>query len=268
MLSKPMMAWYLSPAGGCLRGLVLAAWLVHLGACGVEAPTSDGPAVSLAGRGDAPGEFWRIAHPLVGPVDTIFVHDYRQGRLTVLSPRLEFVRVITNVLYPPDLVLIDGTFVLGRQIPTAERWDPATGERLARVDVSSAWFVGAPGPHEDPFQPPDPIIEAVTEDHRGLLWVLLRDAAADWQPPHPSEVNWEQPVTPESYDAAHDWVLEVVDPETAAVIASHRFESAPWLNPRSMLLATLRPYWVDPDPEAHVTFDVWRLDLVAKEEHR
>jgi hypothetical protein len=142
-----------------------------------------------------------------------------------------------------------------------EQWNPRTGERLQQVEVASDWFVGAPGPHDDPMSPPDPLVDKIFE-RDGLVWVLLRDKALSWRPPPRSEAHLERPVTAESYDATYDWVFEIVDPATGRVVASRRFDKAPWLNPRSGLLATLRPMDMS---QPYVTFDVWNVHLRQEE---
>ena len=278
----------------------------------------DGQFLRGLGRsGAGPGEYRRTAYPLVGPGDTLFIHDYFLRRMTVVSPDLEIVRIVPDVAYPPDLVLEGGSFVLARQIPTPqqigypihvmgpdgsllrsfgtdipehrpdirflttrivgpgtgdtiwaaapgryvmERWDAATGQRLERVNVASSWFVGADGP-EEPSEMPRGILLALFEDEQERIWVLLRDGDPGWKPPSMESMHLEQPVTAESYDERYDFVVEVVDPHSARVLASRRFDDALWLDQRSRLVTTLRPL---EDTTTFVTFDIWKLHLQPK----
>ncbi len=104
---------------------------------------------------------------------------------------------------------------LGRYV--IEKWDPATGARLSRVQVHSSWFVESPRYPAGPKDRPHPIVEALWE-REGLLWILIRDADANWKPsPEP-----ERRLTPSTMNEIYDWVIEVVDPSSGAVLASMR----------------------------------------------
>ncbi len=63
-----------------------------------------------------------------------------------------------------------------------EHWDPVAGKKLGQVVVVSSWFKESPSLGNDERVRPMPIIEALWHNE-GLLWVLLRDADANWRPP-------------------------------------------------------------------------------------
>lgn len=93
-------------------------------------PTANGTAVAiydslgkfrtLLGKpGNGPGEFQRIRRIFVGDGDSLYVHDWGTGRLTVFGPDLRLVRS-TAFPYPVAGVLPSGDFWVAEQVAQAE----------------------------------------------------------------------------------------------------------------------------------------------------
>jgi hypothetical protein len=118
-----------------------------------------------------------------------------------------------------------------------EKWDPESGTRVARIGVRSSWFSDAMSWPADETVRPSPLIEALSEDSNGLVWVLTRVAASDWKPP--ARANEERPLLIEEWQQTHDWILEAIDPVTGMVAASRRFTQATWLSFDGPVLAFL-----------------------------
>jgi hypothetical protein len=263
----------------------------------------------LGGPGEGPGEFRTIRRALIGPGDSIHVHDWGTGRVTVYGPDLRLARM-QRMAHLPSLVLPDGAYVViadplqtagnfghvvriigpdgfmlrsfGTDSPaygantdmlatrwvaqaregdiwtaapgryTLVRWDPSTGERVQEVVVESDWFQEtASWPADERTRPP-PVIESIWQDN-DLLWVVLRDADLDWEPPPPVLANVERVMHAEEYEQEYDWVIEAIDPDDGSVIASHRFRYILWTRPPSNVLVSFREATV-----AGTTYDVWR----------
>jgi len=143
-----------------------------------------------------------------------------------------------------------------------ERWDPRRGVRLDSVEVESPWFRQSVRlPRDESMERPVSLIQGIWEDEDGLVWVLARDAAEDWQPAETSLLH--QTLEPEARNRIHDAVLEVIDPATGAVLVSRRFDERLWVHPGSGLLTSHETS--DPFVEA---FDVWIAHLHVEEEPR
>jgi hypothetical protein len=74
---------------------------------------------TIGRRGAGPGEFVRISVPILGRADSIYVHDFGLGRVSVIGPDLQVARSFA-ARYRPWLVRDDGTFVVAEQIGTPE----------------------------------------------------------------------------------------------------------------------------------------------------
>ena len=107
------------------------------------------------------------------------------------------------------------TSAKGRYI--LEKWNPVNGARLARLPVHSSWFIESSNYPANQNARPRPIIQALWE-RQGLLWVLIRDADANWKPSTEAERSW----SPSTITTIYDWVMEAVDPSSGAVLASLR----------------------------------------------
>jgi hypothetical protein len=105
-----------------------------------------------------------------------------------------------------------------------ERWDPSRGTRLEKVQVKSSWFIASSTMARVGERPNSMIVSLWEGD--GVLWVLTRTADAQWR--RPANPGVERPHDASEYDRTFDWVLEAVDPVSAAVIAYSRFEKALW----------------------------------------
>jgi hypothetical protein len=139
-----------------------------------------------------------------------------------------------------------------------EQWESVTGSKKKHVTAVSSWFresVRAP----DAGQKPTPVILSLWEVD-GLLWVLLQDADADWQPPTtpPRDAAFD----PDEHDRRYDCVLEVVDPISGKVLASRRYGHALWGRAPSFLLASRVPSGSGNQTQ----IDVWRPRLVVGKE--
>jgi hypothetical protein len=134
-----------------------------------------------------------------------------------------------------------------------ERWDPQTGKKLQRVDVASTWFKDSDVYDADERTRPVSVIEGVWEDEQGLVWLLIRASDADWRPP--ARANIERIMDDAEYNATYDWIIEVVEPGTARVLASTRVPDVLWYRgPAPLLLSPV-------DSDSLVIFDVLRARL-------
>jgi hypothetical protein len=136
-----------------------------------------------------------------------------------------------------------------------ERWHSGTGKRLSSLAIRSPWF------KESVRQPagerPNPTIQSLWESD-GYLWILLRDADANWKPAAASA--GDRPYAADVNDRTYDWVLEAIDPTTGAVLSTRRFPSALWARSPDALLTTR-------EAKAGVsTIHVWRSRLTTGKE--
>ena len=139
---------------------------------------------------------------------------------------------------------------------TIERWDPATGQRVQSTSVRSTWFVESGAPRRDETSKPTALFTALWE-RDGLIWTLVRDVAPDWKPP----AKTEQPWSVQSYNMEHDWVIEVVDPESGRVLATRRSAFALARVPPHNLLAS----YALTQTGVAAGVDIWQPELVRKE---
>ncbi len=134
-----------------------------------------------------------------------------------------------------------------------ERWDPSTGEQLQSTRIRSDWFRESDEPTDVAVYPP-PRVEGLWEDEDGLVWTIVRDADADWEPP-PRAVE-ELPFDLQEYNRLFDWMIEVVDPGSGRALASRRFSEVLWYLPPSRILVSP----VDTILTT-VAYDVWNPTL-------
>jgi hypothetical protein len=119
-----------------------------------------------------------------------------------------------------------------------EKWNPSSGQLEHSVRVQQDWFAEmGEWPDNERVRPPS-IIESFWESERGLLWVVLRVADANWVPPR--NANQERILDPDEYDQLFDWLIEVVEPTAGTVVASRRFASVLWTRPPSTVVVTTR----------------------------
>jgi hypothetical protein len=166
--------------------------------------------------------------------------------------------------YRPDLTRLLNRVVAparGGRVWTAapgryvlERWDPDSGRREARLIVPSSWFRESDRPEPD-TERPSPIIVGIWEDADSLVWVLHRDADSGWQP----EPLGHVPLDFDLYGKLHDWVIEVIDPVSARVLASRRFPEYLGYRAPSALLVSIREVEF-----SGTVLDIWRPVLQPK----
>jgi hypothetical protein len=142
-----------------------------------------------------------------------------------------------------------------------ERWDVNSGQKLTHIDVQSTWFRESANPNQGPEDRPDPIVVGLWESDDGLIWILLRDADSDWQPPTPLPGAAERAFDIDYYSQQHDWVIEVVDTATGRIIASRRFPNYLGYRPPTRLLVSLNSIDV-----LGVVLDVWQPVLQPAED--
>jgi hypothetical protein len=106
----------------------------------------------------------------------------------------------------------------GRHI--VERWN-ASGKRLSRIEIKSAWFRSTPGPAPR-NERPSPNVLAIWEDG-DILWLLSRDADAKWAPP-PAVGGGERGLSADEYQRTYDWILEAVHIPSETLVATRRFD--------------------------------------------
>ena len=169
----------------------------------------------------------------------------------------------SGLTYHPDIQLRidrgvgpgrDGSIwavALGRYV--LERYDPVSGARLDSVVVTSPWFRESDRFGNDVRGRPSPILEHVWEDSLGFLWVLGREADPEWRPA-PADAHESS----HDRDAIYDWILEVVDPDDARVVASRRIPTYPRVRHPAYSMITLGP------DSTEVTHHIWRLSLASK----
>ena len=101
-----------------------------------------------------------------------------------------------------------------------ERWDTATGRRLAQVTVKSTWFrESSRSAGQD--QVANPTIVTIWAE-QDLVWVLYRVADPRWSPRRRPER--ELAVQGENAHLRSDWVLEAVRSDTGSVVAMKSFD--------------------------------------------
>jgi hypothetical protein len=169
--------------------------------------------------------------------------------------------------YRPDLRLLTDRIVAPSHDRTVwampqgkyliERWAPDTGKRLSSVQVASTWFVESTAFPSDGRTRPKPFIQALWEQD-GLIWTLIRDADANWSP---SDGKTERSWNVDLINSLHDWVIEVIQPESGKIIASQRYPTAYWVTPSVPLLTSHGP---EKAGEPKVV-NVWKPVLKRKE---
>jgi hypothetical protein len=142
-----------------------------------------------------------------------------------------------------------------------EQWNAMSGQRTRAIDVKSDWFREVDAwPDDESIRPPA-VIETLWEDDTGIIWVLLRDADADWRAPPAS--NGERRITAEEYERTYDWIVEAIDAETGTVVASKRFRHILWGRAGSTVLVSARSITA-----TQSTYDVWKPRLTPRQPAR
>ncbi len=102
-----------------------------------------------------------------------------------------------------------------------ERWDTATGRRLAQVAVKSTWFHESHAPAE-PNQVANPIILTIWAE-KDLVWILYRVPDPHWVPRSMNPADFAP--TGEVANRRSDWILEAVRIDTGSVVAMKTFDN-------------------------------------------
>jgi hypothetical protein len=138
-----------------------------------------------------------------------------------------------------------------------ERWDTA-GKQTAHVVREAPWFSAwSEMPQGSPnLVPPRPMIAAIHEDRRGLLWVLINVPGADWKKRATSELHG---IPVYEKDEFYDSIIEVIDPVRGVVVASQRFPQ--WMHPRFIDEGYVSSYVEDDD--GILLIKVWSVELTG-----
>lgn len=173
--------------------------------------------------------------------------------------RADMRRLLTRAVGPA----VDGTVWTappGRYL--IERWDPGTGDMLERIPRNApSWFTESGAPAGDPREVrPNTVITAVWGDDEGFVWLFMDVPADDWRPLYNRGEAPEQG-NPGERNQVFDWLLEVIDPASGALIASKRFSTELWTRPPSH-------YFVSPAGirDDAVLFQISRPTLMRMEE--
>lgn len=140
----------------------------------------------------------------------------------------------------------------------AELWTP--GGKLAVLRRDADWFrpvsvVQLPGLQK----PPTPSVKGIWLDVNGRLWTLLRVPDAKWrpQPGAPADRSGTRTRPVIHWDEEFDAIVEVIDTQTGALLASQRFDAA---------LVQMLPggfvTWYREDADAEPFLEIWQLRFV------
>lgn len=191
----------------------------------------------LGRRGPGPGEFLLARYLVVGPGDTVYVTDAQAGRMSVFSPRLEFMRSPSDATVARAAsfeVLANGAIVVATDVPTRNRIGFPLHLYGRGLD-----FVRSFGSDRPSFDPRHPLLarRRLRRSHDGGVWsarateyvidrfdpsgglTLRLERTARWFPPHKGTNLSEDPEPkPRIMAIAEDslrrlWVLAVVKDE-------------------------------------------------------
>ncbi len=147
-----------------------------------------------------------------------------------------------------------------------EQWDTA-GKRVADIVRTVEWF--PPVVNRAVIrrgERPTPQTRDLYEDPRGLLWVVITVASADWHDhlgPPVTRTGLVSGTTTTTYPQLddgrmHDSMIEVIDPKTQRLVATTRFAGLMLFSLGDRYFASYR------EAENGIPFvDVWRLRLVG-----
>ena len=108
-----------------------------------------------------------------------------------------------------------------------ELWDPWTGERIR--ELSTEWpefrIDESGGREADPRRyEPSTLVAGLIHEPEGVLWVLLRHAAPDWEPDYgPDEPVPRRGLTLEEWERFYDRVVLAVDDASGEILGEGRF---------------------------------------------
>jgi hypothetical protein len=139
-----------------------------------------------------------------------------------------------------------------------EQWD-RTGRKLDELRRNAGWFPshGRSGLRSE-SEPPNPSIFSLWIDRDGRAWVLIAVPGAEWQSAifRRGVLHGRTVYGVSDYNTYYDTLLEVIDIESAAVIARGRLTARPWNASGDGLILTFT------DSEAGAFVEVWRPRIV------
>ena len=145
----------------------------------------------------------------------------------LVTPRTEDLALARAIAATVDK---PGFWAVPRNSYAIERWS-VQGKRERVLERRAPWFE----PYEDhtdltigPDDPPRPQVMSLFQDQNGLRWTFVIVPDPDWRqglverrdPQHGTYYAYE------SYDRVFDTRIEVMDPSTGDLVASHRFNDA------------------------------------------
>ncbi len=140
-----------------------------------------------------------------------------------------------------------------------EEWD-ITGRMLRQLERTVEWF----RPYEKrdvlgPSAPPQPNIESIYIDSKGLIWVFTAVGARDWRqnivPRKPME-GIAPGFEPTSLSGIYDTMVEIIDPDTRRVLVSQRVDGLVWgMLSDSLIFSDAQ------DEDGFPTYQLWRVDV-------
>lgn len=139
-------------------------------------------------------------------------------------------------------------------------WEPLEGTLLETLHPEAPWFEGVLPGSDLRSDRPSSIVTGIWTDEAGVVWVLFRVAADDWEPCCDGEPPPRRPQmgTTELQTVFLDFVVQAVHPETGGVLAEQRFSSPLGNTPGAREVFT-----VHPDEQAEsVAYRLWQPTLI------
>ena len=117
-----------------------------------------------------------------------------------------------------------------------EAWDPENSAVLIRLEGSPDWFTPGPPQRGYPLAAPGPSVIQGLEYHEGLLWITTSVADAEW-----AQLSDARPEDGDlDGNKLMDTVIEVVDPDTGALVARAVHDDFLWRTGDGAFLYGLR----------------------------
>ena len=142
-----------------------------------------------------------------------------------------------------------------------ELWDPRTGERIRELPTEWPEFrMDESGGREvDPRRyRPSTLVTGLIHEPEGVLWVVLRAAAPDWEADYgPDESIPRRGITSDERERFYEWVVLAVDDVSGEILGEARFpHSLRVLAPSDFLMSDARVVG------EHVEVEIWEPVLV------
>jgi hypothetical protein len=140
-----------------------------------------------------------------------------------------------------------------------EKWDgDGTVDQI--LDRQTDWWTkpSSSYPYFPRERKPEPILKALYRAPDGLLWTVIGVSKPDWkQLDRPSATRGERPVmAPSEHMKFFDTIIEVIDPQTGALITSRRFPFVLQSIRTGNIAIGLRE-----DSEGSLARDIYRVEL-------